>query len=226
LSRAHRKLLIDVAGGVASTLLNVARMHRLALGVLVAVSVVGTARADGFYFTESIGGTHVKDELGAYMSGAVRVHVGLGMRRQNLALELWAGGDMNMATQDQYTGDPPMDLFEYGLDLKYLQPLSRHFEVYLRGSASVGQMEGGALDGYRGRGLGMGAGIQIKGKVSAWGLLFWPLFFIPSLPGPKLTGALYLDDGYDFYRLHGDAPVAVDAQLTHITFGYALGTDF
>jgi hypothetical protein len=42
-----------------------------------------------------------------------------------------------------------------------------------------------------------------------------------------MTAALYLDDGYDFYRLHSThSPVAVDAQLTHVTLGIALGSDF
>ena len=56
------------------------------------------------------------------------------------------------------------------------------------------------------------------------GLLFWPLFF--TNVGPKMTAALWLDSGYEFYRLHGDRPTAIDAQLSTMTFGFALGSDF
>src|SRR5207244_10566540 len=107
--------------------------------------------------------------------------------------------------------------------LKYLAPLSAHFDAYLRGTISAGVADG-ALEGYEGRGLGFGAGVQLKGKVRALGFLWWPLFFTGI--GPKVTAALYLDDGYEFYRLHGPAPVAVDAALTHMTLGFAVGSDF
>ncbi len=84
----------------------------------------------------------------------------------------------------------------------------------------------GALADYAGRSLGFGAGIQLKGRGSVAGLLAWPLFFLINC-GPMMTAALYVDDGYDFYRLHSPhAALAVDAQLTHLTLGIALGTDF
>jgi hypothetical protein len=101
--------------------------------------------------------------------------------------------------------------------------------VYVRGSAGYGWADGN-LSGYSGRSLGFGAGVQVKGKGSVLGLLAWPLFFLVN-KGPMMTAALYLDEGYDFYRLHdstsaGGNRTAVDAQLTHVTFGIALGTDF
>ena len=43
---------------------------------------------------------------------------------------------------------------------------------------------------YGGRGLGVGAGIQLKGKVPAIGFLFFPLFFADW--GPKVTAALFV----------------------------------
>jgi hypothetical protein len=191
------------------------------LAALVLVASVGTARADGFYFEEGFGGARVHDEMAAYMPDAFRVKIGVGLRRRQWAYEAWFAGNFNNDFVFENSHDS--DLVAGGLDLKYIQPVARHLEVYLRGSAMVG---GGtqALEGWSGRGLGVGAGIQLKGKGSVLGLLWWPLFFTNL--GPKMTAALWLDSGYEFYRLHGDRPVAVDAQLSTLTFGLAVGTDF
>ncbi len=60
------------------------------------------------------------------------------------------------------------------------------------------------------------------------GFLFWPLFFVPV--GPKVTGALFIDTGADFYRLHRggdiDNPDAIDGSMNRITIGWAVGADF
>lgn len=70
-------------------------------------------------------------------------------------------------------------------------------------------------------------GLQLKGKGSVLGLLAWPLFFLIR-KGPMMTAAIYLDEGYDFYRLHSGNRIhdAIDAQLTHFTLGFAVGSDF
>lgn len=228
-------------------------MRRL-LPVFLICATAGGAAADGFYFTESLGGTNVKDELGSRMSSAVRIKLALGVRRRSWAIEGWIAGDIaanegygdgygydggaapppcasrNSGCEGPYdtaVGYGPTSLTTYGLDLKYLQPVSEHIEIYLRGSISHGVMSG-QLDGYGGRGLGVGAGVQLKGKVPAIGFLWWPLFFTGW--GPKVTAAVFVDDGYDFYRLHpGDrleAGPAIDAQLSHLTLGFAVGSDF
>jgi hypothetical protein len=161
----------------------------------------------------------------------LRVHVGLGWRWKNWAAQGFIAIDGGEGEYNDGTYRETPGLFSYGIDLKYLHPVSQHIEVYLRGSAMRGVLSGDAehLD-YSGRGLGVGAGVQLKGKVPALGLLFWPLFFIPKVPGPKITGALFVDDGFEFYRLHPggklDATPSMDATLSHITFGFALGKDF
>ena len=195
-------------------------MARWLVAVLVLASV-SSARADGFYFSEGFGGARVHDEMAAYMPDAFRLKVGIGVRHRQWAYEAWFAGNMN--TSLAFDGPPQSDLVSGGLDVKYIQPLASHLEVYLRGSAMVG---GGseALEGFEGRGLGVGAGIQLKGKGSVLGLLWWPLFF--TNVGPKMTAALWLDSGYEFYRLHGDKPTAIDAQLSTLTFGFAVGSDF
>ena len=199
-------------------------MMRRLLPLLLVCVAASTASADGYYFSESFGGTKVKDELSAYLPSAVRFRLAIGLRRQAWALEGFVAGDLNDALYTDYS--KTSSLTTYGLDLKYLKPVSRHIDVYLRGSVGHGIADG-ALEGYEGRGLGFGAGVQLKGKVPAIGFLWWPLFFTNW--GPKGTAALFLDDGYDFYRLHrgGDLhATAIDAQLTHLTGGFAVGTDF
>lgn len=199
--------------------------------LLVVLASAASARADGLYYFEGVGGTKVHDELSAYMTDGVNIRVGLGMRRHEWAYELYFAGNINSVPDERAS-----DLIAGGLNIKYIQPLASHLEVYLRGSAMLG---GGtqALEGWSGRGLGAGAGIQLKGKGSVLGLLWWPLFF--TNVGPKMTAALWLDTGYEFYRLHGDRPSApknseaglrpasaIDAQVSTVTLGFALGTDF
>ncbi len=180
-------------------------------------ALTAAAHADGLYFTEGVGGAEIKDRAGAVLPSATRLRLSVGARSGPWALEAWMA---------PLIGDPANDteLDTWGLDLKYVQPLSRHLEVYVRGTTSAAKGYG-ALDGFAGRGLGFGAGIAVKGKVSPWGLLWAPLFFLVR-KGPMITGALWLDDGYEFYRLHSDRPYTLDAQISHVTFGFALGSDF
>jgi hypothetical protein len=194
------------------------------VALLVLAASVSTASADGLYFSEGLGGTRVHDELSAAMPDAVNVRVAIGMRRHDWAYELFFAGHLNPEPYDW--GGPQADLVTGGLSVKYIQPLASHLELYLRGTASFGATDGD-LQGYTGRGLGAGAGIQLKGKGSVLGLLWWPLFFLKQ--GPRMTAALWLDSGYEFYRLQpgdGKRGNAVDAQLSTFTLGFALGTDF
>jgi len=196
-------------------------MGRLAL--VIALAAARTAAADGIYFTERIGGAKVTNDLAAYTEGGPQFAVALGMRADRWALEGFMG-----ALIDDSFGDPERrqhvhGLAIYGLDLKYINPIADHFELYLRGRMSAAMAQQG-LQGWEGRGLGAGAGIQLKGKVRALGFLWAPLFFTGI--GPKVTGALYLDTGYDFYRLHGPRPTAIDAEITSVTVGWVIGSDF
>lgn len=198
----------------------------LPLVVIAALAgLAAPAAADGFYFTESFGGTRIKDEVAAKLGdGGFRLKVGLGYRGGRWAVEGWFASDMADGAPDRRQFDQPQ-LVQVGLDLRHLWPVSRHVDIYLRGSMSHGALDTGD---YAGRGLGVGAGIQLKGRVPVAGLLFWPLFFTNW--GPKMTAAVFVDDGYEFLRLHpgGDlgATPAIDAQLTHLTMGFALGSDF
>lgn len=204
---------------------------RRALVFLLLACWCGSAGADGFYFTESLGGSDLRKDLSAYMPSAVHVRVALGMRSGAWALETHFGAHIanepGSAPDDRPGLDPHNALTTYGLDLKYIQPLSRHLEAYLRGGVRYGFIDDdSAIEGYGGRGLGGGAGIQLKGDVRALGFLAFPFFFLKI--GPKVTGALWLDASYSFYRLHPavDAAPTIDAAITTLSGGFAVGSDF
>jgi len=204
-------------------------MHRIvALAALALCASSTSARADGVYVTEAIGGSDVKGELSQYVSSAFRIRLALGYRFGRWAAEGWLAGDLGVDRDGPRVRDTlPTSLGEVGLDLKHLWPVSKHLDIYLRGSASHAGASYG-IDGYGGRGLGVGAGIQLEGKVPVLGFLAWPLFFTNW--GPKVNAALFVDTGADFYRLHehGDLgnPRAVDGTLTRLTVGWGIGSDF
>nr|HEX4316172.1 hypothetical protein [Kofleriaceae bacterium] len=215
-------------------------MRSLALAAVLVLAAAASARADGFYFTESLGGLHVGDELGQHMPTTdMTLGATLGFRAGNVSYEVYGGGTLPGIGE----GPPPATLSFAGIDVKLTEPVANHVELYVKGSASYAFLTDGDVDGYAGRGLGAAAGVVVKMRGSVLGLLCLPLFF--SGVGPKITGALYFEDGYDFYRFHRDADrdpavespatagratppqaSAIDAQLEHWTFGFALGSDF
>lgn len=208
-----------------------AAVARLAAVAFAVVAAPRLAAADGSYVTMGMGPSDVQDELGAYSDAAVRLRLGVGHRFGNLALEGFVGADIF----DNYEMS---DATTVGVDLKYFVKLSDRLSGYVRGSASrMSTTLGGTgyndcFDcygfgrDYSGRGLGGGAGLQLRGKVRAIGFLYWPLFFVPA--GPKVNAALYVDHGMDFYRLHpaDGAGGAIDAKLYRWTFGFNVGQDF
>ncbi len=209
---------------------------RLLVVLAITLATASIAHADGMFFTESVGGARIHDELGAYTDGGARIRIGLGIRRGHWAVEGFFAGMIGPVSSQPvaYDGAPvdtlwskpagPDAMVAFGVDLKYIQPVADHLELYLRGSASKAALAGASFDGYEGRGLGAGAGIQLKGKVPALGFLWFPLFFTNW--GPKVTAALYLDTGYDFYRFHKDTRAAIDAQVSTMMLGFSVGSDF
>jgi hypothetical protein len=219
---------------------------RAALALVVMLGSV-TASADGIYFSESVGGANVKDELAQQMTDTFHIQIAVGYRlNKSWAVEGYFAGDLGEATWREGTRQPVAarcidcgngggsggqgyyqqnSLTSTGLAVKYLRPLGEHVEVYLRGQLGKAWLD---ESDFSGRGLGLGTGIQLKGKVRALGFLFWPLFFVPV--GPKVTAAMFVDGGSDFYRLHRhgdlDNSDAIDGSLSHLTIGWAVGADF
>jgi hypothetical protein len=199
-------------------------MHKIvAFAMLVVASVadVTAAHADGFYDAESFGVAETHDDIHRSLANAFDVRLGIGMRIGNLAVEPWLAADRNLTD-----GDGRVDLGSWGLDFKYLTSLTTalpHLEVYVRGGFGVAQPTG-TLEGYSGRGGGMGAGIQLSGKVRALGFLWTPLFFLHR--GPMVTGAIYIDDGLDIYSLHRPGDPSITVELVHLSVGFAVGSAF
>lgn len=207
-------------------------MRRLGIvAALVMLATAGAARADGLYFTEGFGGTKFTDEMSAYSDGAFRFRVGAGFRASRISFEMWFG--LDDTDSGAYVPSKP-NPSTYGMDLKYAAPVWKKVEIYARASVSRMQVEDGILEGYGGRGLGVGTGAQIKGKAPILGLLYPPVLIVCALLdkcqklGPRATAALYFDQGYDFYRLHREfnSMGAIDVEARRWTIGFAIGSDF
>jgi hypothetical protein len=219
----------------------------LVASVAISAATQESAEADGLYFAEAFGGAKVNDELAERMSSVFRARLTLGYRFGDWAVEGFAGADMGGARGRGYDvaarttgGDNVSEggcdctssgfhdytlgtMGEVGLNVKHFTRISEHTELYLRGGLSKAWLD----NDYEGRGIGIGAGVQVKGKVPAIGLLFWPLFFTGW--GPKITMAGFVDTGADFYRLHegGNASGAsIDGTMQSVTAGIAFGSDF
>lgn len=207
-------------------------MLRPAAIVAAAALAWAPAHADpvGFYFSESVGVGISHDELAQYIGGPMHVRVGVGVRWGDLAVEPWVLSDLTTERDGAFRGivggDPAMgsaDLASYGVDLKYIMPVDKRLSFYVRGGPIFASANG-ALDGYLGNGFGFGGGVQISGQVRALGFLWSPLFFLKK--GPKITGALYLDEGYDFYWLQHASMPTLTARMGHVSVGFALGSRF
>jgi hypothetical protein len=201
-------------------------MRTALLAALALASLAAPAAADGLYFTEGGGATHFKNQISNYVTDGGHAHVALGYRGKSNAVEVWIGGDMSENDQPSLT--------TFGLDFKRAFPITKHVQTYLRGSMSrmsVDDYGGGPLHNYAGRGLGFGAGLQVQGRAPLLAMLYPPIALVCLIPnackklGPEGTIALWVDEGYDFYRLHGPGH-SVDVEATRWTIGIALGSDF
>ena len=202
-----------------------------AIALLASLTVAaGTARADGYYFEQSMGVSSARGDAPA-LATQLHLRMGVGVRFGAFAVEPWLSSDVAFDRDGAYFklfgGTPAMgqaDLSTIGVDFKYTAPVGRGLVAYVRGGPRLGEGDG-ALEGYSGPGIGVGTGIQLSGKVSALGLLWAPLFF--SKKGPKLRGSVFLDESVDAYRLYGARPhMTIDAPIVSTNLGFALGSDF
>jgi hypothetical protein len=209
--------------------MNAKRIERsLLLGafamMLLGGATVSVVRADNTYVSFSVGPLRVTDEttdrpstIGASRHSPDPDNVGmrltLGQRHGGLAGELW----FSIADwQEPGSGDVGTGL---GADLKYFLPLSKRIEGYARGGlASLYTRT------EEGRGFTGGVGIQYKGKGSPLGLLHPLLFFLPW-GNQSLTGAVFVETGIEFYRLHA-AEYSNDTKINTLRFGWAFGSNF
>lgn len=205
-------------------------MFRFVTLVALLALAAGPARADGLYFAESFGVGIARGELEPIMGQPLHVRLGVGGRFGDVAIEAWMMSDMQLHRDNAFKGviggDPPegtADLASYGIDARYIIKIDPVLSTYVRAGPSRAEATG-VLAGYEGYGFGVGGGFQISGKVRALGFLWTPLFFLKR--GPKITGALYLDQGYDFYRLRLAGAPNINARIGHVSVGFALGQAF
>lgn len=188
----------------------------------------------GFYFLESFGVGKARGALAPMVGNAVHARLGVGARWRFLAIEPWIGSDMQLDRDGAWRGfvggepsDGRADLEYFGIDAKLVAPVYRGrngelLEGYLRGGGRL--VAGtGVLDGYTGRAFGAAAGFQIVGKVRALGFLWTPLFF--SKRGPKVTGALFIEQGWELVALRRDGDRIAGA-VGHVGVGFGVGSSF
>lgn len=206
-----------------------------AIGILAAAAVPalapGTAAADddGFYLSEGIGVNRFDDELDDVAGDdAVHLRGALGYRAGHVAVELWVQGALPLVAYGQ--PEPAIGirpgarastdgLATYGVDVKFVQPISSVLDAYARTGLSRMQ-----LGDYDGNGVGAAAGLSIGGEVPALGFLWWPLFFTNA--GPKVHTALWLEANTSFHRVHADGVASIDARMSGWTLGLSVGQGF
>jgi hypothetical protein len=206
--------------------------------VIAALAVPAHAdeRPSGLYFAQSLGVGQAKGDLKETVGNSIESRLTLGARLRWLAIEGFAESNVQTDREGAFKGflggDPAegrADLEMYGFAVRLIAPLYKSptgekLEGYVRFSPSV--VGGtGALTDYRGYGLGGSAGIALTGKVRALGFLWAPLFFVKK--GPKVTGSLFIDTGWDFVRLESkDEMQTLHARVGHVSVGFAVGQTF
>jgi hypothetical protein len=193
------------------------------------------ARADdGVYVTESFGVGMGRGDLAEPLGHVIHARLAAGMRVGYLAVEPWMLAELQDEREGGLRGfvggdpvDGRADLDAYGVDARVIAPLAStptsRLEAYVRGGPFIASGTG-ALAGYHGRGAGVAGGVQITGRVRALGFLWAPLLFVKR--GPLATGAIYLDQGYDFYELQMAGARPIRARVGHVSFGFSIGSSF
>jgi hypothetical protein len=211
------------------TLFPVTALILFCAGVAVAQEARdSTKAARGVYFSESVGPSISNNRVG--LGG----RVGAGYRVSDFAYEAWVGGsEINTRCAQEAC---PSEVLQIGFDIKYLQPVSKRVETYLRGgvaheSSEYDYDELHHRTGLHASGLGVsgGIGIQVKGKVTALGFLI-PLAFWSDI-GPKVTIATFVEAGVDVFRLRSrpfaEGPErSIYGNFASLRFGVAFGSDF
>jgi hypothetical protein len=197
--------------------------------VATLLALTSSAHADGWFYEQSFGLSSARGGDVPSLETALRLRLGLGWRLGNVSFEPWAAGDLTFQRNDAMFGilggEPSAgtaDLTQYGFDLKYTEPVGRGVSLYMRGGPRFGGGDG-TLEHFIGPGVGAGAGIQLSGQVRALGFLWAPLFFVKR--GPKITGAVFLDQGVDVYWL-STSHMTIGVPVVSTNLGFAFGTDF
>jgi hypothetical protein len=204
-------------------------MGKLAIKIVLGcwLGSATVASADGVFAGYELGGSTVSG-LGDHIRSAPSFRFAGGMRAGNVGVGISGGFDDPMFLFIDCYGDecnnlPDATLTDLSLDFKHAVRLAGPLALF--GRARISSIRaGGALEGYVGRGYGIGGGVQIDGKVRALGLLC-PVFFV--LPyGPKIHAAAYLDTGTTRFTLHRAGDPSLPGAIGRTTVGFAIGSDF
>ncbi|MBV8760454.1 MAG: hypothetical protein JO257_24395 [Deltaproteobacteria bacterium] len=199
---------------------------------LVAVAIVlaaSSAHADGYFYEQSYGVSSVRGAGAMGVGTGMRVRLGFGVRVGEVALEPWMAADLTLdRTGATYGlgGEPAMghaDLTGVGFDARWDAAIAEHLAIYVRGGPRIGGGTG-TFATYNGLGLGAGTGIMLRGRVRALGFVWAPLFWLPR--GPKVIGALFLDQGVDWYHFRSGSSAPLDLPIVSTNVGFAIGSDF
>ena len=181
--------------------------------VLALLLVPLTAHADdGYFIEESIGGASYRGDLAQYADGAPRFQIGFNVRRGEWAVELFGG----FAAPDFFFIDcydetacapaPAADLTHFGVDVRRHYTLGKprwkrlNANMFLH--AGPRWFDGSeALAGFRGPGIGGGAGIEIN----AWVIGY------------------YVDFGMDMMWLDGPNGNHIMGSMPYVMFGGKVG---
>ncbi|HUS29304.1 MAG TPA: hypothetical protein VMZ53_12385 [Kofleriaceae bacterium] len=204
---------------------------RLAASVALVLAALATpARADGFFYGQSYGVSSARSDARPMMGESLQLRIQMGWRWGNWSVGPWFAGHLAAPREGAkfgvVGGEPAADDSDFesiGADVRYNAPIREHLSAYVRGGPRIAQGIG-ALDGYRGAGLGVGTGVQLTGEVRALGFLFAPLFFAKK--GPRIHASLYLDQNVDWYRLSADQMPSLSMPLVGTSIGIGAGSYF
>jgi hypothetical protein len=184
--------------------------------VMCTCALASTAHADGAYVSESAGGARPGYQAVGVWSSGVQTEFHFGVQLGHWSVELNLIDDWLGASALQQT----IDFTAVGLGTRYVQPVSRHVSIYLRGRVMRGWTD---FSDYSGNGLGGGAGIQLEGHT--------------RIGHASFEAALFLEADEDFYRLAGlfegvdqmsvhRIQPDLDLTMSSLAAGLALGGDF
>lgn len=180
---------------------------------LVRLVAAAPAAADGVSASMSVGtgpaSLSSSDRYSAADATLTGTRMALGYRRGRLALEAGLSPE-SLSSCDGGNGcaNEPEQMLTVDLSGIYARPVRPGIELTTRVRMSRMNQIGWYDDDLGGRGLGVGVGLQRTGKASIF------------------RGALFVDLGFDFYRLHhsgdGNGP-SIDASVLRISIGARVG---
>src|SRR5258706_12141212 len=205
-------------------------MLRPSVLVVACTLATGRARADGYYYSESIGVATARGRDVQPLAASLHTRAGLGVRFGAWSIEPWLAADLAFAregaTLEVFGGAPAMghaDLEGGGVDVRLSEPIGDGFVLYTRAGPRYASANGALADA-SGWGFGAGTGIALVGRVRALGFVWAPLFFTKR--GPHVLAAAYVDQGIDLYALRGPGTSSIATPVAATSVGFAVGTDF